>query len=167
VFDREAGEVRPPAIDAPKTLEKPKITFHASGHYKMTSYIGWLPISRDRATVVGPRLEEITTPRRMLEILIPEVLPVGSKYSEEMDIVLDATSSPHVPLRCTVSCMSREECERVAGSNPKWVDTSVWEIWAILANEKQAWVFTLRASDDSVFYPRLGFFIPGEIKWGL
>jgi len=165
-FDGDAGEVRPPTIAAPKTLELPKITFHASGQYKISSHMGWLPVSLDRATVVGPRLAEITAPRRMLEILLPEALPLGNKYSEEMDLCLDASSAPHVPLRLTVSCMSRDECERIAPTNPRWVDTSVWETWATVANENQAWVFTLRASEDTAYYPRLGFFVPGDIKWG-
>ncbi len=166
VFDRIAGDVRPPKIDAPKTLEKPKVSFHTTGKYKLSSQVGWLPVSRDRATVVGPRLDEITTPRRMLEILIPEVLPVGSKYSEAMDLLLNASEAPKVPLRCTISCMSRDEYERLAGAQIKWVDTSIWEAWATLANERQAWVFTLRASNDTVYYPRLGFFLFGNMKWG-
>jgi hypothetical protein len=42
-----------------------KFSFHPSGHFKMTALLGDAEDAIDRATVVGPRLEEIVGPERM------------------------------------------------------------------------------------------------------
>ena len=48
----------------------PKLSFHPSGHFKMTALLGDAEDAIDRVTVVGPRLEEIVGPERMVEILL-------------------------------------------------------------------------------------------------
>lgn len=160
-------QLRPPQIEAPRVVCHPKISFHPSGHYKLDAQVGLTPTSVDRSTVIGPRLEDIDDPRRMLEVLLPEVLPFASKVITDRDIVLDATTSPRQPLACTISCMSKQQLYRIIDSQAKFVDTSTWEFFHALENETHAWVWTLRTSSEHIHYPnRFVIGLLGEVKWG-
>ena len=89
-------QLRPPQIEALRIVCHPKISFHPSGHYKLDAQVGLTATSIDRATVTGPRFENIDEPCRMLEVLLPEVLPVASKGIADRDIILDATTAPRM-----------------------------------------------------------------------
>lgn len=161
------GQLRPPEIESPRIVCYPKISFHPSGRYKLDAKVGLSRTSIDRSTVVGPRLEDIGEPRRMLEVLLPEVLPVASTAITDRDIVLDATTAPRQPLVCTISCMSEREFHRVMDANAQFVDTSTWEFIHALTNKTHVWVWTLRVSSEHAIYPnRFIICLLGEIKWG-
>jgi len=160
-------QLRPPQIEALRIVCHPKISFHPSGHYKLDAQVGLTATSIDRATVTGPRFENIDEPCRMLEVLLPEVLPVASKGIADRDIILDATTAPRQPLVCTISCMSKQQFHHVMDSNSKFVDTSTWEFVHALENESHIWVWTLRTSQEQTIYPnRFIIGLLGEIKWG-
>lgn len=161
------GQRRPPQIEAPRIVCHPKISFHRSGHYKLDAKVGLTPSLVDRSTVIGPRLEDIDEPRRMLEVLLPEVLPVASKDITDRDIILDASTAPRQPLACTISCMSEREFHRVMDANAKFVDTSSWEFVHALKSERHVWVWALRTSPGHTNYPnRFIIGLLGEVKWG-
>jgi hypothetical protein len=167
VVGEQDGTLRPPDIEAPKIVCHPKVSFHPSGHYKLDAQVGLTSTTIDRATVIGPRLQEIDEPRRMLEILVPPLLPKASKPLTDTDIVLDATTAPRTPLSCTISCMSEQQFQRVMSSNCRFVDTSTWEFIQALANESHVWVWTLRTSAEQTIYPnRFILGLLGEVKWG-
>jgi hypothetical protein len=167
VLDEELGDIRPPNVITKENVGQPKISFHASGQYKLTAKMGKTADSVDRATVEGPKLADISEPRRMVELLLPKALPESSEKSGELDIVLDATSSPDMPLRCTISCMTKGHLEEILKKGGKFVDTSAWEFVHALENEKHVWVWALRASTNDEKYPdRIGIFLIGPVKWG-
>jgi len=167
VLDKELGELRPPAVVTKETIGRPKMSFHSSGHYKLTAEMGKNLDAVDRATIEGPRLTDIIDPRRMVELLLPKMLPEATENPTELDIVLDATSSPDMPLRCTISCMSKGRLASIVEKNEKFVDTSVWEFVHALENDTHEWVWTLRGSrNDEVYFDRFGIFLLGDVKWG-
>jgi hypothetical protein len=163
----DVGELRPPRIVAKEEIGEPKISFHPSGKFKLTARMGKTGDSIDRVTVDGPRLEEISEPRRMLELLLPAKLPQTDRGPTEHDIILDTSSSPKQPLRCTISCVSNENVRGVLTSGRPFVDTSIWESSAALQNQTHSWVWTVRASrNDEVYLERIAIFIFGAPKWG-
>lgn len=167
VLDDKMGELRRPHILTLENVGQSKISFHSSGQYKLSSQMGKATDSVDRATVEGPKLADITEPRRMVELLLPKSLPKTSKSPGELDIVLDATSAPEMPLRCTISCMRKDYFEKAIKNDEKFVDTSVWEYVHALEYENQVWVWTLRASrNDEAYLDRIGIFLIGPVKWG-
>lgn len=167
ILDEELGELRPNAIITREAICRPKINFHASGQYKLTVQIGKDSKAIDRATVQGPKLEDISEPRRMAEMLLPRMLPKADEQPTDLDIVLDATGCPDMPLRCTISCMSKEVFPKILERGGRIVDTSVWECVHALENATHAWVWTLRASrNDEVYVNRVLVFLIGPIKWG-
>ena len=167
VIDRDLGELRPPNIQAPRLVRKPKISFHSSGHYKLDVQMGLDPNALDRSTVVGPRLEEITGPRRMLELLLPAQLPIARECPSERDIVLDATTAPRTPLVCTVSCVSDARFPEMVAPNVRIVDNSDWEFTHGLTSGTHTWAWTLRTSPvHTEFSDRFIIHLLGEVRWG-
>jgi hypothetical protein len=102
VGDEERGEVRKPALVTETRPGRPKISFHASGRYKLEGRMGLNPLTLDRATVQGPPLADISAPRRMLEVLLPKALPDARLVPTARDIVLVADEASERPLRCTI-----------------------------------------------------------------
>ena len=167
VGDRELGELRPPAIEAPHVVSKPKISFHPSGYYKLDVQMGRNPRAIDRSTVIGPRIEQIVEPRRMVEILLPEALPITQAGPTEADIVLDATTAPQAPLLCTISCMAEEQFKRLVAPDVKVVNTSTWEFTHALTSGAHIWAWTLRtAKGHDVFPNRFILGLLGDVRWG-
>lgn len=165
VLDEELGELRPPTLLTAEEVHYPKVTFHPSGQFKLSVKMGKTSDAIDRATVSGPRLEDISDPRHMLEILIPRNLPAVTEQPTGRDIVIDASTAPAMPLRCTVSSMSHAKFQELA--NQRFVDTSVWEAVHELKSDNNVWVWTLRASrNDEVYSDRLRLFLYGPVKWG-
>ncbi len=74
VLDKELGELKSPQVITTQVFGQPKLSFHATGHYKLTAQMGKAHDSMDRATVIGPKLSNIDEPRRMAEILLPSKL---------------------------------------------------------------------------------------------
>jgi len=169
VNDKVHGELRPPDLYAPEEVNTAsKISFHPSGQYKLTSKMARTFGEVDRATIVGPRLKEILTPRRMAEFLIPDEIPEIREPRALKDIVLDASHAPNVPLRCTVFCMSHEEFDKIIKDGKilyQFVDTSVWESVHALESEDHVWVFVLRQSREDTTISTGGVFLIGEVKW--
>lgn len=167
VADRALGELRPPAIEAPHLVSKPKISFHSSGYYKLDVQMGLIPNAIDRSTVIGPPLREIVEPRRMAELLFPETLPIAQACPTERDIVLDGTTAPRRPLICTISCMADEKFEEVVAPGVRVVDTSDWEFTHGLTSGTHTWTWTLRTSPGHAVYPnRFITGLLGEVRWG-
>jgi len=98
------------------------------------SYIGtWLKRQRDQlivatkiagpgcgfasVTVNGRQLSDISGPKRMVEILIPKQLLKTNILPTSKEIVLDATTAPKQPFRCTVFCASAAKTEEVLKSD--------------------------------------------------
>ncbi len=161
------NDLRLPHTLTPSKHGKMKISFHASGQYKFESKMGLSQEGIDRVTVIGPRLEEISEPRRMLELLLPPTLPLSLIQPTQQDIVLDATTSPERPLRCTIFCMARDKFHDLAKQNIRFVDTSMWEANHALENQSHVWTWTLRASrEDEIFPDKILTFLPGQVKWG-
>lgn len=107
----------------------------------------------DRATIVGPKLADIHEPRRMVEIIIPQTLHETNATLTRSDIVLDATSTPIMPLRCTILCMEKGRLASIVKNKQKVVDTSLWEDIPALENDTHEWVWTLRASNLNYLRP--------------
>ena len=111
--DQERGEIRKPVLVTERRLAQPKVTYHASGQYKLSGRMGLDSLNLDRATVEGPPLAGIAAPRRMMEILVPGALPPSRLVPTERDIVLTAPEGVG-PLRCTISCMAKTEYQQIA-----------------------------------------------------
>jgi hypothetical protein len=160
-------QLRPPLLQAPRIVCYPKISFHPSGQYKLDATMGLTEESMDWSTVVGPRLQDIQQPRRMLEVLLPDALPNSRKKESDVAITLDASNAPRQPLICTISCMAKSEFHRIMDSDAKFVSTSTWEFVNALESESHVWVWTLRASSEHLVDPkRFILHLPGEVKWG-
>ncbi len=167
VLDPELGELRPQDIVAPTSVGRLKLSFHATGRYKLSAQMGKDPCSLDRATVLGPRLADISEPRRMAEFLLPARLPRATKALLENDIALDVSDAPPPPHRCVISCMSTERFERYITNGSLMVDTSLWESTRALTTGHQVWVWTFRKSrNDREIPPRFIAFLHGFPKWG-
>jgi hypothetical protein len=104
----------------------------------------------------------------MIEIILPkDFLYLQTANVTERDIVIDATSAPNKPLRCTVSCMSLEKFAELIPSRNKFVDTSLWEASHALQTITNVWIWTLRASqNDEIYADRLYIVLIGTVKWG-
>jgi hypothetical protein len=167
VLDKELGEMRPPHVITTQVFGPPKLTFHATGHYKLTAPMGKALDSMDRATVVGPKLSNINKPRRMAEILLPADLPAATKQITQNDISLDITNAPPGPLRCVISCMSKKHFEHVVAEGCRFADTSIWEFVHALETEEQVWTWVMRRSINDTEYPnKFVIFLEGDVKWG-
>lgn len=167
VIDEKMGELRPPSLITENVIGGFKISFHPSGQVKLTTKMGKDSDAIDRVTVECPRLEDIYAPRRMVEFLLPKKLPPIIAQPTEGDIVLDATTAPERPLRCTLSCMSIEKLQEHIAKGSRFVDTSIWEAVNALAIGTHTWVWTLRVSRNDNIYPdRFFIMLIGNVKWG-
>lgn len=143
---------------------KSKISFHASGHYKLESRVGSAPESVDRITVTGPPLSAIRSPRLMAELLLPRTIPQIEKKPGGNDLIVDLSPLPDRPLRCSIFCVPRGQPERL---NSQFVDTSSHELVLPLENELHYWVWVFRLSyDDTEHAPKLFIALPGAPKFG-
>lgn len=167
VLDPHLGELRPDDLIAPKDVERLKISFHATGHYKLSGRMGRDASAVDRITVTGPRPNEIVEPRLMAKILLPERLPKAKRKPSDYDIILDITKGAPPPHRCAISCMSVARYGKFIASNELVVDTSEWECTNAFTNGPQVWTWTFRKSKNDKEIPnRFLIFLPGFPKWG-
>jgi hypothetical protein len=167
ILDSNLWRVEVSDIQIHESLGRPKVTFHESGNYKLSTSVGLNPQSIDRCTIIGTPLSEIREPRRMMEILIPKSLKATESKILDQDIVLDASQFPQRPLRCTVSCMSYEHFYRIMESKTFFVETSDCELTQALDNGISIWAWTLRVSHEDKMAPdHFHYFLPGEIRWG-
>lgn len=163
----DVTDLGPADIVTREVFGKPKISFHPSGQFKLSALMGKSEDAVDRVTVVGPKLSDITGPERMAEVLIPQALPKTDNAPTGCDIILDATSAPSQPLRCTISCVALDKLWDVLNSKNAFVSTSSWEFVHALQNETHAWIWTLRASrQDKVYSNNLKIALLGPVKWG-
>lgn len=170
ILDENDKELRPKDLKIGKSLSNPKDTFHVSGHYKLSSFVGLNEENIDRCTVIGSPLNEITKPRRMMEVILPNKLQKTKNLISERDIILDSTgfsiNSPK-PLRCTISCMDEVNYEQLIEKNIPFCSTSECEFTRSLIYKNLIWTFTLRLSRlDTSLAEQFVSFVPGEIKWG-
>jgi len=167
VVDAVHDDVRKPKLITEKTVGRPKISFHATGKYKLDGRMGLEWNALDRATIEGPPLAEISEPRRMLEVLLPRSFPASRLTPTPVDIVLTADEGNQLPLRCTISCMAKSEAARIFGSEVPFVDTSAWECTGALENDTHVWTWTLRASrNDQLVADKVMMILIGPVKWG-
>jgi hypothetical protein len=103
----------------------------------------------------------------MLEVLLPKVLPDARRVPTARDIVLMADEASQGPLRCTITCMSKPEYQRIVESTDvRFVDTSEWESTGALENDSHVWTWTLRASkNDAHFSDKVRMVLLGPVKW--
>lgn len=167
VYDPTFGHVRGSDIYAPQSNETLKISFHASGHYKLTGLMGLAEDSQDRVTVIGPRLKDISKPRMMAEILLPSDLPGTTSVPSMHDICLDVSPGPPPPHRCAIFCMPKDRYEKVLQGTTKLVDTSEWECTDAFTDGTQVWAWSIRRSKNDKMSPsRYLIYFPGITKWG-
>jgi len=167
VFDPNLGRLRPENIVAPQSFENLKISFHATGKYKLSGLMGLNKDSLDRVSVTGPRLADISEPRMMAEILLPTRLPRATRNPSEHDITLDISPGPPPPHRCAIFCMPKQRYEEVLQRATKLVDTSEWECTDAFTDGLQVWAWSIRKSkNDNVPPPRYLVYFPGIPKWG-
>ena len=167
VLDKELGNLRPPQVKTTRVDGRLKLSFHATGQYKLTTQLGKAYDSMDRATVVGPKLSDIDKPRLMAEIFLPRNLSAATKKITERDILLETTFAPPGPLRCAIYCLSKKNFERINAEGTKFVDTSIWEYVHALETGDQVWSWIMRRSaKDTVCPNRFLVFLAGDVKWG-
>lgn len=171
IFDKDRGELRAEDFIEAKPLPNPKITFHRSGHYKLTTNIGLSENSIDRCTVLGAPLDQIMEPKLLMEILIPNRLKLTDKNPSEKDIVLEATEFPQKPWRCSIFAMTKEKFPKIVVKFEEgqfnFVSTSLIESIHALESENLLLCFTLRVSNEDKSFPdKFYFLVRGEIMWG-
>lgn len=167
IFDKERGELRPNDFKESVPIPNPKITFHPTGKYKLTTRIGLTEDSVDRCTVLGTPFINIIEPILLMEVLIPNKLRISTKQMGERDISLDASKFPQKPWRCSIFCMPKEHFYQVVEKKLPFMSTSGIEATHALESDNLCFSFTLRVSQkDKIFPDKYYFFIPGEIKWG-
>ena len=167
VHDAVRGTIRKPDFATQPNHGTHKISFHPSGRYKLMSKLGLGDHMLDRVTVDGPPLADIAAPRRMLEIVLPRSLPISSRTPKEPDIILTSQAGDGGPLRCTVSCMSKDEHRRLSELGPPtFVDTSRWECTGTLDSPTHTWTWTLRSSKEDQGIPdRCLIALIGAVRW--
>jgi len=167
IIDSEKGVLKQGEFVEDEPENNPKITFHYSGQYKVSTNVGRTKKSIDRCTVVGPRLDQIHKPRRMMDIIIPNKLKVTNKKITENDIALDATAFPRKPLRCTIWCCDIGEFHKWDKERSNIVDNSILEYTHALEDGQRVWGFTLRRNpEDEVATKEFIIHVIGEFKWG-
>lgn len=168
VMDEELGNLRQEDLVAEGYTGKSKISFHKSGHFKFNCRMGKTEEAIDRVTVTGPPFDEIKSPHRLAELLLPKELPNSGYSPSERDIIIDVTDTNSSPTRCTISCVGNEEFEVLTQKSFSFVDTSLWEASNTLETDTHTWVWTLRKSkDDSSFADKVYVALLGSPKWGV
>lgn len=143
-----------------------KISFHASGMYKLNCNIGKSLKSLDRATVSGTPLTEISEPKLMAEVLIPENFPISLKTPKNGDAVIEFSNVEESPSRCSIFCLPNEQV--AANINKRFLSTSAWEVLVPLENDTHTWVFVFRKSREDSCYPNTMYICLTEnIRWGV
>ncbi|MEW6357019.1 MAG: hypothetical protein AB1696_11880 [Planctomycetota bacterium] len=165
--DADGTEVGPKECFTKPSGPAPKITFHASGLYKHSCEIGRTPSSVDRLTTEGEPLSQITAPRCMMEILLPQRLCSTQRQVGPLDIVLELGGFPNRPARCNVFCMGLREFKQLDEKHPpKFVGTSEIEFSRVLVTQTHAWIWVLRVSQNDVIGPSdLMYCVPGRPRW--
>ncbi|MFH1904830.1 MAG: hypothetical protein ABIK53_04830 [bacterium] len=163
VVDEKLGELRPRDFKVCRAPGNSKVTFHPSGIYKLTTYIGLTHESMDRCTIIGTPFKQITKPTRMVEVLLSKRLHITEKKLSKRDIILDTSEFPQKPLCCTISCMPADKYHETM----KFVNTSECEYTNALEHGGLVWSFTLRVSRNVNYADNQHtFFIYGKIRWG-
>jgi len=122
VYDPNLGKVLAKDIVAPQSDESLKISFHASGQYKLAGRMGLSEDALDRVTVAGPQLADISEPRMMAEILLPTHLPRTTRTPSVYDISLDISPGPPPPHRCAIfSACPTSGTMRSCRGQPSWL----------------------------------------------
>ncbi|MEP6890214.1 MAG: hypothetical protein ABI955_05905 [Nitrospirota bacterium] len=167
VYDPDLGRLLAGDLVAPQTDEDLKISFHASGQYKLSGRMGLKQDSLDRVSVTGPALADINKPRMMTEILLPVHLPYATRKPGQYDITLDISPGPPPPHRCAIFCMSKQCYEEVLQQTIPLVETSEWECIEAFTDGLQVWAWVIRKSkNDNVQWPRYLIDFRGIPKWG-
>ena len=168
VMDEELGNLRQEDLVTEGYTGKSKISFHKSGRFKLNCRMGKTEEAIDRVTVTGPSFDEIKSPYRLAELLLPEKLP-NSKYSpSERDIIIDVTDADSPPTRCTISCVRNKEFKLLTQKDFRFVDTSLWEASNALETDTHTWVWTFRKSkDDKSYADKVYVTLLGSPKWGV
>lgn len=168
IFDKERGELRAGDFKESTPLSNPKISFHPTGKYKLTTRIGLTEDSVDRCTVLGPPFINVTEPILLMETLIPNRLKISEQSTCEKDITLDAREFPKKPWRCSIFCMPKERFSQVIENKTRFVSTSECEATHALESGELCFSFTLRVSkEDKIVPDKYYFVIPGTVKWGI
>ena len=168
VMDEDLGDLTREDVISQGFTGKSKISFHKSGHFKLNSRMGKSEDAIDRVTVKGPDLDEITSPVRLAELLLPESIPDSKYKPTDRDIVIDLTEAKSMPTRCTISCIGNDEFRKLKLENNRIVDTSIWEASHALENDTHTWMWTFRRSkEDSNFADKIYVTLLGSPKWGL
>jgi len=168
VMDEELGNLRQEDLVTEGYTGKSKISFHPSGQYKFNCRMGKTKEAIDRVTVTGPPFDEIKSPHRLAELLLPEELPNSGYSPSERDIIIDVTDADSSPTRCTISCVGNKEFEVLTQKNFNFVDTSLWEASNALETDTHTWVWTFRKSkDDSSYFDKVYVTLLGSPKWGV
>jgi hypothetical protein len=167
IFDPIQGHLYEDDIYKKEGNVAPKFTFHVSGYYKGEGSAGIDPVSLDRPTIKGFPLNEITEPKRMLEILLPKNLCRSKHLPKQDDLVLSLNSGPQIPIRCVVTCMSLSKFKSINWNNARIIENSTWETHDALSTNLHAWVWTLgQCTTDSKFPSDFYVALIGEIRWG-
>ena len=168
VMDKELGHIGKDDLVTEEYTGNSKISFHRSGQFKLSCRMGKDEDAIDRVTVNGPSFDEIESPYRMSELLLPRELPESNYVPTERDIIIDITGSEGPPTRCTISCMSNEEFIKLSKQKGKFVDTSIWEASNGLETDSHTWFWTLRKSkEDKRFSDKVYVTLLGSPKWGV
>jgi hypothetical protein len=149
-------------LSAGTSTKNTKISFHASGRYKLISEI--TKTTTDRVTIQGLPLNEISTFTRMLENLISTNLEQATvSLRDSKDQIIDIADFPIKPIRCTVSCMPLDQIGKLSAS--KVVDTSIIESSLVLDNSVQCWIWIVRVSGQDELQGETKFylFIQGKV----
>ncbi|WP_126453452.1 hypothetical protein [Sulfuriflexus mobilis] len=168
VMDEELGDLKREDVVSQGYTGRSKISFHKSGHFKLNSRMGKTEEAIDRITIKGPSFDEITTPARLAELLLPESIPDSNYEPTERDIVIDVTNAESLPTRCTISCIRNEEFMEINFDKSRVVDTSIWEASHALENDTHTWMWTFRKSkDDTRYADKIYVTLLGSPKWGI
>jgi hypothetical protein len=168
IIDEDLGNLKREDVVSEGHTGNSKISFHKSGYFKLNCRMGKTEEAIDRITVKGPSFEEITEPVRLAELLLPEKLPDSDYAPTGRDIIIDVTDADSSPTRCTISCMSNEEFNKLCVEKKRIVDTSIWEASHALENDTHTWMWTFRKSkEDSKYADKVYVMLLGSPKWGI
>ena len=168
VMDEELGNLTKEDLVTEGYTGKSKISFHKSGHFKHNCRMGKTEEAIDRVTVTGPSFDEIKSPHRLAELLLPEELPSTNYSPSDRDIIIDITDADSLPTRCTISCAGNKEFGALIHKNCQIVDTSLWEASNALETDTHTWIWTFRKSkNDSSYADKVYFSLFGSPKWGV
>jgi hypothetical protein len=168
VMDEELGNLKQEDLETEGYTGKSKISFHKSGNYKFNCRMGKTEEAIDRVTVTGKPFDQITSPYRLAEMLLPEKLPDSGYSPSERDIIINVTDADSSPTRCTIFCVGNKEFEEITKKDIKLVNTSIWEASSALETDTHKWIWTLRKSKNDLSYAdKVYVTLLGSPKWGV